>query len=112
MPGANSYANNRKGHALRKADGGLMSVAAERGIGCEVTLHETDNKVVARVVARRVSFEPLVMDNEKILLEKPKSRVEYWEKEVDLTAVDRVEFSQSEVPIGMKLAVGVLRMKP
>ena len=112
MPGASSYANDRKGYALRKTDGGLQSVAAERGIGSEVSLRKAGNKVVARVVARRVSFAPLVMDKDKILLEEPKSQVEYWEKEVDLTTVDRVEFSQTEVPLNMKLAVGVLRTTP
>jgi hypothetical protein len=45
------------------------------------------------------------VDKEKILLKEPKSRVEYGEKEVDLTNIDRVEFSQDEVPLNMRLAV-------
>jgi hypothetical protein len=111
VPGVRSYDYHSDGFALRKPDGGLISVQAERGVGCEVTLHQTSGKLIAHVIARRVSIEPLVKDKEGILLEAPKSRTDYWEKEVDVSTVDRMEVSQADNPLQLKVVVGVQRTK-
>jgi hypothetical protein len=109
FPGIKSYESDSEGHALRKSDGGLLAVSVERGIGCEVALRESAGSLFAHVVARRVSVEPLVFDKEQNLLQEPKPKVDYWERDVDMSKVDRVEFSEDEVPLRMRVIVGILR---
>jgi hypothetical protein len=111
-PGANSYSGTEDPYAMRKPDGGLIAIAAKRGIGCEVVLRPENGKVLAHVIARRISYDPPALDKDKVLLTEPKSRVNYWEKDFDLTNVDQIGLSQEEVPLKMKLVVGVLRTKP
>lgn len=108
-PGRNSYAFDRETYALCKPDGGLLAVWVERGIGCEVTLRETGGKLSAHVLARRVSVEPLALEKGKILLQEPKSKVDYWESDLDMSTADRVELSANEVPLRMRVVVGVIR---
>lgn len=112
IPGVDSYQNYIDGAAFRKSDGGLLAVPIERGIGCKVTIREEGKKLFAHIIARRVSVEPLVMDNEKILLVMPKSRIDLWEHDVDLSTIDSVEFLRDDVPLNMNVIVGVVRTKP
>lgn len=110
--GTQSYRGLEDSYAVRKPDGGLISITAKRGIGCEVTLRQDEGKVFAHVTARRVSYDLPTTDKDKILLAVPKQRVNYWEKDIDLTNVDQVAFSQEEISLNMKLIVGILRTKP
>jgi hypothetical protein len=111
-PGVQSYDGAEDGYAVRKPDGGLRSTTAKRGIGCEVALRQDKGKVFAHVVARRLSYDLPATDKGKILSAEPTPRVDFWEKEIDLTNVDQVALSQKEVPLNLKLVVGVLRTKP
>lgn len=111
MPGIASYRNYIDGAAFRKPDGGLLAVPLEHGIGCKVTIREEEKKLIAHIIVRRVSFEPLVRDKEEILLVMPKSRTDLWEHDIDLSTVDKVEFIRGEVPLNMNVIVGVVRTK-
>lgn len=110
FPGQHVFMPNTITHAMRKADGGLIGVPVTDGIGCDVSVKNEGGKLIAHVTARRVTVEPLEFDSDHVLVRAPKEKVDVWEKSVDLTVQDRVEFGSIETKLGFTVVVGVQRI--